>query len=154
MQQMISTPWPQRPLLGVSQESLLCVDPSLGSGSSNNMKVLDVSPWTCLDPDRGSHIPIPHRPWAVSVSLSHACSLQPVENCHQQLPSCLMLMQSARNLYTWRQFRLWGEWLKFKRSHAIVILKRNLMIHHFWCSLICLIKLYFTHRSFLMGQFK
>lgn len=80
------------------------------------------------------------------------CWPQPVENCHQQLPSCLMLMQSARSLYTWRQFSLGGDWLKFKRSHAIVILKRNFMIHHFWCNLICLIKLYFTHSSFLMGQ--
>lgn len=79
---------------------------------------------------------------------------QPVENCHQQLPSCLMLMQSARSLYTWRQFSLGGDWLKFKRSHAIVILKRNFMIHHFWCNLICLIKLYFTHSSVLMGQSK
>lgn len=82
------------------------------------------------------------------------CWSQPVANCHQQLPSCLMLMQSARSLYTWRQFSLRGDWLKFKRSYAIVILKRNFMIHHFWCNLICLIKLYFTHSSFLMGQSK
>lgn len=75
------------------------MDPSSESGSPNNMEALDISPWACLDPDRSSHIPIPDRPWAVSVSLIHASySLWRIVT--NSSPSCLMLMQSASSLYT------------------------------------------------------
>lgn len=142
-----------RDLLGKHLGSLLCDGPffrawgSKQCGGTRNFSLGMARPW-----QKQPHSHSRQAPGCLYVT--GPCSLDPMENCHQQLPSCLMLMQSARSLYTWRQFRLRGDWLKFKRSHAIVILKRNFMIHHFWCNLICLIKLYFTHSSFLMGQFK